>query len=142
SCYGCYVPTRLADQGLKERSQWALKLPDPWLKLAPAYWLTGRNDKATEYFANALQADPKLGDDRQARHRYHAARIPVLAAAGKGKDQPPLDGAAKTKLRRQALDWLKAELTVWSKLFESGPPQDRPAIVATLSAWQQDADLA
>src|SRR5262249_32906358 len=49
------------------------KLTDPWVKLAAAYGLNGRNDKATEYFAKALQADPKLGDDRQAQHRYHAA---------------------------------------------------------------------
>src|SRR5262249_31608306 len=62
-----------------------------------------------------LQADPKLGDDRQAQHRYHAARAAALAASGQGKDMPSLDDAARAKLRRQALDWLKAELTVWTK---------------------------
>src|SRR5262249_1713021 len=40
----------------------ALKFTDPWIKLAAAYSLNGRNDKATEYFAKAFQADPKLGD--------------------------------------------------------------------------------
>jgi hypothetical protein len=37
---------------------------------------------------------------------------------------------------------MKAELTAWNKAFASGPPQDRPAIVQTLNAWRNDADLA
>jgi formylglycine-generating enzyme required for sulfatase activity len=128
-----------------EREQRHLAVPkftDPWLKLAAAYALNGRNDKATTYFARALQADPKLGDDRQAQHRYHAARAAALAAARAGKDGPQLDDAAKAKLRGQALDWLKAERTAWDKAFNSGPPQDRPAIVETLNAWRNEADLA
>ena len=97
---------------------------------------------AARFWAEALEADPKLGDDRQARHRYNAACAAALAAAGQGKDDPPPDDAAKAKLRRQALDWLKAELAAWTKLLESGPPQARPAIVQTLSHWKQDTDLA
>ena len=46
------------------------------------------------------------------------------------------------KLRRQALDWLRAELTTWEKLLESGPPQARLTIVQTMSRWQKDTDLA
>jgi hypothetical protein len=45
-------------------------------------------------------------------------------------------------LRQQALDWRKAERTVWGRLLESGPPRARPAIVQTLSHRQQDTDLA
>jgi hypothetical protein len=44
-------------------------------------------------------------------------------------------------LRQQALDWRKAERTVWGRLLESGPPQARPAMVRTLSHWQNDTDL-
>src|ERR1022692_647634 len=36
-------------------------------------------------------------------------------------------------MRRQAIDWLKTELTVWDKLLAFGPPQARPFIVQTLS---------
>jgi tetratricopeptide (TPR) repeat protein len=96
---------------------------------------------ATRLWAEALASDPDPGAP-QAPLRYNAARAAALAAAGQGKDEPPISDAAKAKLRGQALGWLKAELTVWSKLFESGPPQDRPAIVQTLSNWQQDPDLA
>jgi hypothetical protein len=67
---------------------------------------------------------------------------PAVVADAQGKDDPPPDDAAKAKLREQALDWLKAERDLWSKLLESGPPQNRPAIVRVLKHWQQDTDLA
>src|SRR5262249_46226465 len=46
------------------------------------------------------------------------------------------------KLRRQALDWLKAELAAWGKLLESGPPLARPDGVPKPSDWLKDTDLA
>ena len=94
---------------------------------------------ATRLWAEELASDPKLGDDRQSQHRYNAARAAALAAAGQGEDAAKLDDAAKAKLRRQALDWLKAELAAWSKRLESGPPQDRPTIGAKLSDWQKES---
>jgi tetratricopeptide (TPR) repeat protein len=97
---------------------------------------------ATRLFAEELESNPKLGDDRRTGYRYDAACAASLAAAGLGKGEPPLDEAAKAKLRRQALDWLKAERTVWARILESGPPQARPFIVQTLSHWQTDSDLA
>jgi formylglycine-generating enzyme required for sulfatase activity/WD40 repeat protein len=126
----------------EEKRLAALKHTDPWLKLAATYELNGRNDRAVEYYARALRLNPKLSDDRQAQPRYHAARAAALAATRQGKDEPPLDDAARAKLRGQALEWLKAELTAWNKVFNSDPPQDRPGIVQTLSSWQQDPDLA
>ena len=92
---------------------------------------------AARFWAEALASDPKLGDDRQTQPRYNAACAAALAAAGQGKDEPTPDDAAKARLRQQALDWLKAELTVWTKLLESGPPQARPAIVQTLQHWKR-----
>jgi hypothetical protein len=97
---------------------------------------------ATRLWAEALASDPKLRDDRRTGHRYNAACAAALAAAGQGKEEPPLDAAAKGKLRGQALDWLRAELTAWGKFLESGPPQARPVIVQVLSHWQKDTDLA
>jgi formylglycine-generating enzyme required for sulfatase activity/tetratricopeptide (TPR) repeat protein len=70
-------------------------------------------------------------------NRYGAACASALAAAGQGKDKPPKDDAAKAKLRRQALDWLKAELTNWGKVQ---PP--RAFIARNLWHWQQDRALA
>jgi hypothetical protein len=97
---------------------------------------------AARLWTEALASDPTLGDDRTAQHRYQAARAALLTAAGPGEGEPPLDDAARAKLRRQALDWLKAELRTWNERFDAGPDQDRPTILATLSAWRQDTGLA
>ncbi len=88
------------------------------------------------------RADPKLGDDRQAGTATTPPAPRALAAAGQGKDDPPPDDAAKAKLRGQALDWLKAELTTWTKLLESGPPEARPTTLLVLNHWKLDSDLA
>jgi hypothetical protein len=81
---------------------------------------------ATRLWTEAMEDDPKLADNRQTQHRYNAACAAALAAAGQGKDEPALDEKALAKLRRQALDWLKAERTTWQNLLESGPPQHFP----------------
>jgi serine/threonine-protein kinase len=93
-------------------------------------------------FAEALQADPKLADDMKAQNRYNAACAAALAGCGQGKDEPPLDEAAKAGWRKQAIDWLKADLAAWSKILESGAPQAKQDIAQTLQHWKADPDLA
>jgi hypothetical protein len=56
--------------------------------------------------------------------------------------KPPPDDAAKSKLRGQALDWLQAELSAWSKNIESAPPQERQTILLKLSGWKYDRDFS
>ena len=112
------------------------------LALAQRAYDTARFRTAAKLWADALEADPKLAADRQAGHPYNAACAAAMAAAGKGKDEPPLDDTAKAKLRRQARDWLTAELVLWAKLNESGPPQAKAFIAQTLQHWQEDTDLA
>ena len=112
------------------------------LALAQRAYETQRYAAATRLWGGALEADPKLADDRQAQHRYNAACAAALAGCGKGTDDPPPDDASKVKLRRQALDWLKADLAAWSKILESGPPQARPVVASTLKHWKEDSDLA
>ena len=87
-------------------------------------------------------ADPKLGDDRQDRHRYNAACAAALAGCGQGTDDPKPDDAARAGLRGQALDWLKAERAAWAKVLDVGGPQSRPLVQQTLQHWQADTDLA
>ncbi len=113
-------------------------------RLAFAQMAYKRKHFAVAYrlWSEALENDPKLVDIRRAQHRYNAACAAALVAAGQDKKGPPPDDAAKMRLRRQTLDWLKAELTAWRKILESGPPQARPAIVEVLSHWKQDTDLA
>ncbi len=103
---------------------------------------TTRYAAAARLFAEALEDDPKLAADRRTQHPYNAACCAALAAAGKGEDDPKPDDAARSDLRRQALDWLKAELAAWSRVRESGDPRTGAAVAPTLRHWQQDADLA
>ncbi len=112
------------------------------LALAQRAYDTRRYIGATRLWSGAFEAEPKLADDRQTQHRYNAACAAALAGCGKGSDEPTPDDASKVKLRRQALDWLDAELAAWSKILESGPPQARPIVAWTLKHWQADSDLA
>ncbi len=100
------------------------------------------NHTAAVLYAAAFAGDPKLADDLKIGHRYNAAKLAALAAAGQGADAAKLDDKERTRLRQQAFEWLKADLAAWGNRLDSGSPQDRPAIVKTLSHWQQDTDLA
>ena len=112
------------------------------MALAKRAYDTQHYATATRLWAEALQADPKLADNPLSANRYNAACAAALAGCGKGKDDPLPDDASKVKLRRQVLDWLKAELAAWSKILESGPPQARPIVASNLEHWKEDSDLA
>ena len=97
---------------------------------------------SARFWTEAFQAQPKLAEDMKAQHRYNAACAAALAGCGQGKDVPPLDDATRARWRKQALDWLKADLATWSKILESAPPQVKPSIAQTLQHWKADPDLA
>jgi tetratricopeptide (TPR) repeat protein len=96
---------------------------------------TRRFAGAARLWAEALRAEPKLADDLKAARRCSAAHCAALAAAGKGRDSGGLDGAQKSALRKQALDWLKADLAARAKQ----PAGERAAM---LRRWQADEALA
>ena len=76
------------------------------------------------------------------QNRYNAACAAALAGSGQGKDDPPLDDETKAQWRKQAIDWLKADLTAWSKILEDGQPPARPSVIETLQHWKTDTELA
>ena len=96
---------------------------------------------AARLWGEALEAHPKLGDDRRAQHRYNAACIAALAGSGQGKDDPPPDEAGRVRLRRQALVWLRAEMAAWSRRLDDDP-KTAAAIQQTMKHWRTDPDLA
>jgi serine/threonine-protein kinase len=112
------------------------------LALAQRAYDTRRHAAAAKLWAEALDADPKLASDRRAQHRYNAACAAVLAAAGQGKDNLPLDETEKRRLRQQARGWLQGELTAWRKVLDTAKPEQRASVVQTLKHWQEDPDLA
>jgi tetratricopeptide (TPR) repeat protein len=97
---------------------------------------------AARLYADAFAADPKLADDLNAQQRYDAARSAALAAAGKGEDAAKLDEKEKARLRKLALDWLRADLALRIRQLESGKPADRAPVQQAMCHWRQDSDLA
>lgn len=93
-------------------------------------------------FTEAFQADPSLAEDLQTQNRYNAACSAALAAAGRGRDDPAADGAARAKLRQQALDWLRAEHAAWAERLESTAPAARKQVAEVMRHWLNDPDLA
>ena len=66
----------------------------------------------------------------------------ALAAAGKGEDAKNLSPEQRGKLRRQALDWLRADLAAYTKHAEKDNKAARQLVQQRLPYWLQDADLA
>jgi serine/threonine-protein kinase len=93
---------------------------------------------AVRFYQEAFAAEPKLANDLSTPHRYNAACAAALAAAGQGKDADKLESKERSRWRRQALDWLRADLTQWSKQMEKGSSH----VQTTLKHWQQNPDLA
>ena len=112
------------------------------LRLAQRAYDKALHATAARLWGEALAADPALGDDRQAQHRYNAACSAALAAGCHSKAEPAPDGAARARLRGQALDWLRAELSAWERVAMAEVPAAKEAVARTLAHWKADADLA
>jgi hypothetical protein len=96
---------------------------------------------ATRWYAKAFAAHPDLLPGSATDRRYSAARAAVLAGCGKGRGAADLDEASRAGFRRQALEWLRAELEVRRRLLERGPAQ-AGAIVPNMKDWLWDIHLA
>src|SRR5262249_14300942 len=97
---------------------------------------------AARFYADAFAADPKLADELKAFHRYNAACYAALAAAGQGEDADKLTGKERARLRRQALDWLRADLAAWRMLLEKQQDKVRPVVIEKMRHWLEDPDFA
>jgi serine/threonine-protein kinase len=103
--------------------------------------LKRRPAAAVRFYTEAFTAQPNLAADLRAAHRYHAAQAAALAGCGTGRDVPKPDTRERARLRAQALDWLRADLTAWQKLLPKAPDKTRVALGQELQHRQQDPDL-
>jgi tetratricopeptide (TPR) repeat protein len=115
--------------------------PAERIELAELCTLKRLHRAAARLYEGAFAADPKLLDDLGAAHRYNAACAAALAGCGQGQDADQLDGKERARLRRQALDWLRADLEAWGRLLDRGPDNVRPRIVEQLRRWLADTDF-
>jgi tetratricopeptide (TPR) repeat protein/tRNA A-37 threonylcarbamoyl transferase component Bud32 len=96
---------------------------------------------AVRFYQGAFAAQPKLTPQRQVFLRYNAACAAVLAAAGQGTDVAELDAKATTRLRQQALGWLRDNLQQYAKQLEDADAKTRQAVQQTLQHCQRDPDF-
>ncbi len=89
---------------------------------------------AAGFFAAAFAADPGAGDDLAAGHRSLVARCAALAGAGRGADAPSGEGE-RARWRRQALEWLRADLALWDRRASSTTAPQRLAARRALNQW-------
>src|SRR5262249_28455340 len=61
---------------------------------------------------------------------------------GAGQDAAKLDDRERARWRKQALEWLRADLEPLAKRSENGKAEDRARVRQTLRHWQEDRDLA
>ena len=128
------------DQAISEFRATLKSYPDDYEAhgvLGDALTMRGRSAAATRELREAMRLAPN-----STTYRYNAACAAALAGCGRSRDDPPPDDFAKARWRKQAIDWLTADLAAWAKNLESGPPQARQAISRTLQHWKADTDLA
>jgi tetratricopeptide (TPR) repeat protein len=97
---------------------------------------------AARFYAEACAAEPKLSGDGPSGLRYNAACAAALAGCGQGQDAKSLGDKERAGLRRQALDWLQADLAAWRRLLEKESAKAGPAVMQQMQHWQDDADFA
>ncbi len=100
------------------------------------------NAAAVRFYAGAFAEQPKLADDLDAQSRYNAACAAALAGCGQGKDADQCGAKERARLRRQAVEWLHADLAAYRRLLEKEPDKAGPAVHERMRHWQQDTDFA
>ena len=93
-------------------------------------------------YASAFASDPSLADDLSVGRRYSAARSAAVAGCGGGADGATSSEAQREYWRRQARDWLRADLAAWrGRLADDGAP-DRAEVQQQLTRWRNEPNLA
>jgi tetratricopeptide (TPR) repeat protein len=96
---------------------------------------------AVRLYRQGFAAQPALAEDPQAGHRYNAACAAALAGCGRGNDANGIDDKERASLRRQALDWLRADLAAYRGLLEREPDKAGPLVRERMQHRQQDQDF-
>jgi serine/threonine protein kinase/Tfp pilus assembly protein PilF len=112
--------------------------PAEGIELAGVCSLKRLNRAAVRFYEEAFAAEPKL----VIPNRYNAACAAARAGCGLGKDADQLDDQGRARLRRQALDWLRADLHAKGLLLDKDSNNDGPAVLAQMRLWPADPDFS
>jgi serine/threonine protein kinase/Tfp pilus assembly protein PilF len=92
---------------------------------------------AVRFYQRAFSALPP---DAEGAY-YNPACAAALAAAGQGKDAGNLSDEDRARLRRQALDWLRAALADWGRQLDRDPAKARPFVAKAMQRLLGDKDF-
>jgi serine/threonine-protein kinase len=92
----------------------------------------------------ALREDNRLNQAEvlNGSPRYLAARAAALAGCGQGRDAADVSDAERARWRRQAYEWLRAELAVHKQSLGIGGVQERRVTQRALAMWRAEPDLS
>ena len=79
--------------------------------------------------------------DVRSDHRFRAACAAAQAGRGRGNGDG-LSPEERSRWRKLAREWLQAEVALWTRALESGPPADRVLVAQKLASLWADPDLA
>jgi tetratricopeptide (TPR) repeat protein len=97
---------------------------------------------AVRFFREAFALEPEASEKLHAPEgRYNAACAAALAGCGQGKDAEQTDDQERARLRKQALDWLRADLSAYRLLLDKQPNKASFA-QQRLQEWLEDKDFS
>jgi tetratricopeptide (TPR) repeat protein len=114
--------------------------PAVGLEFAKVCFYKRRYENSARFFSNSFAADHASAENLTSGNRYNAACAAALAASGQGDEAKTLDDKECDGLRKQAAEWLRADLALWTKKIATDP-KGREVARRTLQHWQEDSDL-
>ncbi|MGO9463424.1 MAG: tetratricopeptide repeat protein [Isosphaeraceae bacterium] len=97
---------------------------------------------SARFYAEAFAEQAPLADDLNAGHRYNAACVAARAGCGQGKDADKLDTKQRAGLRKQALDWLRADAKAYRQMLDKSAEKAGTEIAQRMQQWLQDTDFS
>ncbi len=97
---------------------------------------------ASRLYAGAFAAEPPLAENLSSGTRYNAARAAALTGCGQGEDAATTDAKERGRWRKQALDWLRADLVLQTRQMSSFFAATRKNAADALQHWKEDPDLS
>jgi serine/threonine protein kinase/Flp pilus assembly protein TadD len=97
---------------------------------------------AVRMYQDAFAEQPAVVSDPGNGYRVEAAFAAACAGCGLDQSSPSADAAQCAKWRKQALAWLRADLTLWSQHAKKGDPKMLPVIIKALECWRHHVHLA
>jgi tetratricopeptide (TPR) repeat protein len=115
---------------------------DECLDAAELCFVNGHHAPAARLYAEALAAAPRVTEDLPAGHRFNAARAAALAGLRRADDPAEPGEPERERLRNQAREWLRQDLSGWAAKVDSGQSVERLQARRALSPWRDEPDLA